>query len=283
MSSRAFLALTYGLSWALWAVAIALGGDLSDPFVHGLHTVAFCGPTLVAWLLALTGRPGTRQARLSTATRWLPAAVLIGLAPAVGAAALAPLFGGTGPDPGLFADAAARTGGWLPYIGLALLTGPLAEEFGWRGYLQPRLRRTMSARRAPFVLGLFWALWHVPLFFMVGTLQHAMGLFTVQALGFFVVLVLQSVGLLYVSERLRGGVPAAVLLHLVLNMAIVLVPLDSIAVALAYVALHALIALVLLRFVSPHPRRATAGHPARGQALDGDGDSRPPGPGAAAC
>ncbi|MCO1656850.1 CPBP family intramembrane glutamic endopeptidase [Pseudonocardia humida] len=256
MSPRVFLALTYGLSWALWAVALALGGDISDPFVYGLHTVAFCGPTLVAWSLALTGRPGTRQARLSTATRWLPAAVLIGLAPAVGAAVLAPLFGGTGLDPGLFADAAARTGGWLPYVGLALLTGPLAEEFGWRGYLQPLLRRTTSARRTPFVLGLFWALWHVPLFFVVGILQHAMGLFTVQALGFFVVLVLQSVGLLYVSERLRGGVPAAVLLHLVLNMAIVLVPLDSIAVALAYVALHALIALALLRFVSP-PGSAT--------------------------
>ncbi|MFD2417743.1 CPBP family glutamic-type intramembrane protease [Amycolatopsis pigmentata] len=259
-----FLALTFGFSWGGWAIALALGGDIAEPLVYLLYTVAACGPTLVAWLLALAGRPGTRQAGLAAVVRWLPAALLVGLAPSVGAAALAPLFGGPVLDLGQFAGHAADAGGWLPYVGLALVTGPLSEEFGWRGYLQPLLRRTMSPRRAPLVIGPIWGLWHLPLFFLVGTSQHAMGLLTAQGLGFFVVMVLQSVGLLSVSERLRGGVPAAVLLHLVLNMSIVLVPLGSLAVALVYLGIHALVALLLLRFALPGAERRkssqAAGH-----------------------
>jgi uncharacterized protein len=242
-----FLACTFGFSWGLWGVCLLVGGDTSDPLVAVLYLVAGCGPSLVAGLLTLTGRPGTRQAQLAAAPRWLPAALVVGLVPAIGAAALAPLVGGPGLDLGLFAGAAAKVGGWLPYVGLALITGPLAEEFGWRGYLQPLLRRRLSAGRTPFVLGPIWAVWHVPLFMLVGTFQHEIGLFTVAGLGFFVIVVMQSVGYLFVTERLRGGVPAAVLVHLAFNMSIVLVPLDSFPVALIYLGLNVLLALVVCR------------------------------------
>lgn len=250
-----FLACTFGFSWGLWGVCL-LAGDTSEPLFTVLFTIAACGPSLVAGLLALTGRPGTRQARLAATPRWLPAALLVGLAPAVGAAALAPLAGSSGLDLGLFAGAAAETGGWLPYVGLALITGPLAEEFGWRGYLQPLLRRRLSAGVTPFVLGPIWGLWHVPLFLLVGTRQHDMGLFTVEGLGFFTIVVLQSVGMLYVTERLRGGVPAAVLVHLTFNMSIVLVPLDSLPVALIYLGLNALMALVAGHLTTRSPDKA---------------------------
>lgn len=248
-----FLAGTFGFSWGLWGVCLLVGGDTGDPLVTVLYLVAGCGPSLVAGLLAVTGRPGTRQARLAAAPRWLPAALAVGLVPAVGAAALASLVGGPGLELGRFVVAAASAGGWLPYVGLALVTGPLAEEFGWRGYLQPLLRRRFSAGRTAFVLGPIWAFWHVPLFFLVGTFQHDIGLFTVDGLGFVAIVVMQSVGYLYVTERLRGGVPAAVLVHLVFNMSIVLVPLGSLPVALIYLGLNALLALVASRLTAARP------------------------------
>jgi membrane protease YdiL (CAAX protease family) len=269
-----FLLLSFGFSWGLWAVALALGGDISEPLVDVCYNVASWGPTVAAVFLALTGRPGARQARTVAALRWVPATLVLGLLPAIGAAALAPLVGGPGLGLGVFAKQATAAGGWLTYVGLALVNGPLNEEFGWRGYAQPLLRRTMSARRAPFVLGPIWGLWHVPLFFLIGTSQHAMGLNTVDGPGFFVVLVLQSVCFQYVSERLRGGVPAAVLLHLLLNMAIVVVPLASLAVALTYVGITALIAVVLLRFGVPAVRVSPTGL-SRGRRGDPHGDEGP--------
>ncbi|TVP93856.1 MAG: CPBP family intramembrane metalloprotease [Acholeplasmatales bacterium] len=44
------------------------------------------------------------------------------------------------------------------------------EEIGWRGYLQHRLLAWRAIPLALFI-GVIWALWHVPLFFVVGASQ----------------------------------------------------------------------------------------------------------------
>src|SRR5210317_730423 len=44
-------------------------------------------------------------------------------------------------------------------------TGPLQEEFGWRGYVVEHLRNKYSALTAAIIAGLLWGGWHAPLFF----------------------------------------------------------------------------------------------------------------------
>ena len=52
---------------------------------------------------------------------------------------------------------------WLAaanFIVFSLVTGPVSEEFGWRGYAQPRLAARWSPLRAAIVVGILWGFWH---------------------------------------------------------------------------------------------------------------------------
>ncbi|MEZ5012151.1 MAG: CPBP family intramembrane glutamic endopeptidase, partial [Bacteroidales bacterium] len=52
-----------------------------------------------------------------------------------------------------------------------LISGPLGEELGWRGFALPLMLKRQSAISAALLLGLIWGLWHLPSFFMSGLPQ----------------------------------------------------------------------------------------------------------------
>jgi membrane protease YdiL (CAAX protease family) len=248
-AARPFLAVAFGISWGLWAVALALGGDITDPAVMVCYVVGACGPSLAALVMRATGRSAGRRVRWSAAALWLPAALVLGAAPAVLGALAAPQLGGPAFDPSVLGAAVVAAGGLLPYLAVNLVAGPLAEEFGWRGHLQPVLRRRLGPAATSAVVGSVWALWHVPLFLLVGTSQAQMGLLTPAAAVFFAAMLPLSVVSWFVSERLRGGVPGAVLVHLAVNTSMtLLVAAPSVGgVACAAVAVVLLAALLLGR------------------------------------
>lgn len=61
-----------------------------------------------------------------------------------------------------------------PYVLAMVLLGGGQEELGWRGYILDFLERRLGAWMGNFVLGVVWALWHLPLFFISGTGQSYM-------------------------------------------------------------------------------------------------------------
>jgi membrane protease YdiL (CAAX protease family) len=62
----------------------------------------------------------------------------------------------------------------LAMLLLSLVSGPLNEEFGWRGYALDRLFYRFGFLPASLILGLIWTAWHLPWFFMPGQAQHQM-------------------------------------------------------------------------------------------------------------
>lgn len=59
-------------------------------------------------------------------------------------------------------------GALVALLFMMLALGPL-EEFGWRGVAQPVLQRHMAPIWAGIVIGTIWGIWHVPAFFLSGT------------------------------------------------------------------------------------------------------------------
>ncbi|WP_309104220.1 type II CAAX endopeptidase family protein [Microbacterium sp.] len=268
-----FAIATAVLTGAPFLILLLTGWDVrSGPglWVFGVGT---SGPSLAALIVFLVWSRRRRRVprrRVAAPWLWLPAALVLGILPTVIANLLI--------DPASITAAAihapevlASFGGGLLFVVLFLIAGPIAEEFGWRGFVQPRLRLHWTPIRTAVVLGSVWALWHIPLYFLPGTGQYQTGLFTLGGLTFVLSCVPMSLVYLFVSERLGGQVWAAILIHFAANAIGAFFPSEDPAVLITQLVVAvALAGLVLLAW---GPGRGAA-HPAEAGSGDGPDVSR---------
>ena len=166
----AFVLITYGFSWGLWALMISIWGVI--------NWVGSFGPSFAALVIvALTqGRAGLKkllrpilQGRFGLG--WyafiLPGCVLLLL---LGLWAYV-LLGGASVLPGKVVLSQLPL---IPvyFLIVLLIGGPLGEEIGWRGYLLPHLLKQRDALYASLVVFVIWFGWHLPLFWLPGASQR---------------------------------------------------------------------------------------------------------------
>lgn len=60
---------------------------------------------------------------------------------------------------------------FVPYVLIMIFLGGGQEEFGWRGYALPLLEKQFGIWYANIILGVIWACWHLPLWFIAGSNQ----------------------------------------------------------------------------------------------------------------
>lgn len=169
-----YLALTTTVAWSLWTVGALVTPESLVAFVLAGAWV----PTVVALFLIYRerGRRGVRRVlgrlvRWRFGLRWYAVAVF-GIPAVVGlAAGVHVALGGTVPSPTFPVDLPGD-GEYLllpvVYLVNVVVGGPLAEEVGWRGHLQPLLARRLGVLPAGLGVGLVWGLWHLPFFVLPG-------------------------------------------------------------------------------------------------------------------
>lgn len=178
-----FLVFAFGLSYASWGIILL--AQWLGWFQYGnaisilLLVIGANSPAIACYWVKKQERPGLtirqylkdafafKQSAFAYALTFLCIGAYFAVPALMGAigSEVPPIFGGT--------ESSAPLPLWLTVLTIPLmLFGGGAEELGWRYYLQPELEKKMPFIPASILMGLIWAVWHVPLFFIIGTAQY---------------------------------------------------------------------------------------------------------------
>jgi membrane protease YdiL (CAAX protease family) len=209
----AFFILAYGLSWLFMGLGLWL--------LNGNAILTWSGaimPALSAILvLAITeGREGLTQLlkRLimwRVGIQWYLVALLGPLAIVVTALPFHAWLGGrTLPplSPGFWSQTLPSAIISLLLVATFGIFMSAGEEIGWRGFAQPRLQARFGPWWASLILGFLWGCWHLPLFFIPGSVQYGLPI-----PGFVLASVVYSLIYTCLYNRTQGSVLLASLFH----------------------------------------------------------------------
>ena len=206
-----FLALTFGFTWGIAALLIfftdqvvAIFGEItsSNPlFILAVYSPGFTSIFLVWRTYGLKGL-GSFLRRLTLVRMplawWLFLVLGIPALKYIGAA----LNGTVGEFP---------YSPWVlvfPALVQAFFLGTI-EEFGWRGIALPLLQRKMAPVWAGLVVGIIWAVWHLPAFLLGGGLVYG----SWAVVPFFIGTIALSMVITPLFNSARGSILIAYLVH----------------------------------------------------------------------
>jgi membrane protease YdiL (CAAX protease family) len=224
-----FFVLAYAFSWLGWSpwylseAGVGLLPYDGESFSTYFNIAALVlGPTLSAFVVtgATEGREGVRRllrriVLWRVGFRWY-LFVLLGIPTIVLVSALV--------MPGALAsfEASAVPRVMFLYVvaGLFFLFagGPFFEEIGWRGFALPKLQGLYGPLGGTLILGVLWALWHLPLFLIPNwdtphDSPFDVALFVALAIGIAIVLT-------WVFNNTEGSVLMTILAHGSFNMGV---------------------------------------------------------------
>ena len=220
-----FFVMAYAFSWIAWSPwFLSEDGVGLLPYDPGgaaswINIVALAlGPFMSAFIMtgAIEGRTGIRRflrrfVLWRVGFQWylvvlvgIPLMILLGTIVLPGATA------------SFEAVAVPSVLDYLSFFVLVLVFGgPLLEEPGWRGFALPRLQRLHGPLIGSIILGILWALWHLPQFF-IPSWDTPKG--TVLDIVWFTVFAISSTIIFtWVFNNTRGSLLMAILAHTSIN------------------------------------------------------------------
>ena len=220
-----FFLLTYALTWVCFISVVTMSharptAPATAILSGSLLLLGTFAPALMA--LVVTARDEGRRGlgvllrpviRWRVSWRWYLFAV--GYLPALklGVALIYRIMTGVWPRFG--------TDPWYIIVLAIIISAPVqaGEEIGWRGYALPRLASRFGFARASLLLGLIWACWHLPLFFLPGADKYGQSfpVWTLQVVAL-------SVAITWLYAGTEGSLLLTMLMHSAVNQTVGIVP-----------------------------------------------------------
>ena len=192
-----YLLIVFVLSWPFQIIAAIWGKELLPRYA--LHA---CSMFMVTVGTYISGRYVFRDGFSNAGWRWgkfkhylfvIGLALLLWVVPII-----FDLFFGTLETPSPITTIQIV---WI-FVFLLNFIPCFGEEFGWRGYMLPRLARRFTPRKAVLLHAIIWWAWHLPIIIGLGV---QVGIVSAEEMGFSVGV---SVALITVSIVIASALPA---------------------------------------------------------------------------
>jgi membrane protease YdiL (CAAX protease family) len=242
-----FFLIAFGFTWLFWMPnALAKMGTIPASPLTELGFVGAFGPLVAAIIVTsiYEGKSGLlvlfkRAVDYSFKKRWwffvtLLFPLLVFLAFLMGIV-----------TDGTIPPSQALSEPWIlfpAFFSVLFLSGPFEEEFGWRGYALPRLQAKFNALLSSLILGVIWALWHIPQFLIPGN-----GMFYKTPLWTFIPTVVAATILFsWVYNNTNGSLLAMLLVHTTFNLSMFVFPVLDTSLGYVYVLVVFLAAALVM-------------------------------------
>jgi uncharacterized protein len=250
-----FFALTLSLSWLIWIpLAIAEVNVREVPWFF-LMTIGGASPSLIGILLIIRNKSYSKSefVRAFLSLRWIGVKniglILLAIAIPFGLSlALDYLLIGNVPNAQRFMKGLSSPIS-IAYVVFSLIySGPLSEEFGWRGFATKHLLPQWGLLKVGIIVGAVWSVWHYPLLFLSGQYEIE------NYLMFIPIHLLKHIGLAtiitYFFKRTNGSVLSAMLIHFLSNTLVNVlypIPFSANAIHTLLILIVALICVLIQR------------------------------------
>ncbi len=205
-----FFAFTYAISWTCFFAATSPSLVALRPLFLAIGVAA---PAIVALSLGRGFSLLRRVIQWRVGARWYLFAVGFMAAIKIAAALLHRVAVGAWPRFG--------SDPWYLIVAAIVISTPFqsGEEIGWRGYALPRLAARFGYPGASLILGVIWACWHLPIFFMPGADKYGQSfpLYVLQVTAL-------SVALAWLYMNTNGSLLLVMLMHSAVNQTKDIVP-----------------------------------------------------------
>ena len=237
-----FYILAFGISWVGMISIILASRNIAPayrPYFLILSILYAIGPALAAVIIsqAAHGKRGV-QDLLKGLIRWRvrPGWYLVAL---LGPAVLLTVAQVLTKLLGFSVTIAVPPVNLSPYVIFGLGVNVLAntcEEIGWRGFALPRLQKRYNALTATLIVGVLWALWHLPLLFLAGSMSEYPFLW-------FTIIVANAFIYTWIYNSTKGSILLVVLFHASGNITGAFITGIS---PIAYALVNGVVAIVLI-------------------------------------